>query len=568
MSVRKPPISIEELLEKKREAQEVISKPQFLTKAERQRLALERRSNQVKQIQKPKALNLAGGKNEHVIPPQTSKSKVVKPSVRGSRNFKFEWSDDEDTSNGYRPLILSTTTEKLDPISRLKVENSSHWSKKRLEDMTKRDWRILKEDFSISSKGGNIPNPFRSWDETGVNPLILKAIKRLAYDQPTPIQRASIPIGLTGRDVIGIAETGSGKTLSFLIPILNYIMNVPQLNESNRTDGPYCLVLVPTRELALQIEKEFLKFVSLDLPLRVASLIGGHTLGENINKIAQGVEVIVATPGRLVDCLERSVLVLNQCFFLVMDEADKMINLGFEQQVQQILKSLPPGHSNPFGKQDQRKRTTMMFTATMPPAIESLTKEFLDQPATVMVGDVGDAVDTVVQEVEFIKTEEKRLDRLISVLNTGSFGPPIIVFTNYKKTCELIAERLQAENWRPAVMHGSKSQEQRETAIQQIRDSKCDILVATDVAGRGIDIQDVSLVVNFQMARSIEDYTHRIGRTGRAGKTGTALTFLGDEDNDVLYDLKTMIIKSPVSKCPEELRRSEGAQRKQSNIVS
>jgi len=243
-----------------------------------------------------------------------------------------------------------------------------------------------------------------------------------------------------------------------------------------------------------------------------------------------------------------------------------MIDLGFEEPVNKILESLPVTNLKPdtddaenpvlmsksLGGKD-RYRQTMMYTATMPPAIERIARKYLRRPAIVSIGNVGEAVDTVEQRVEFIQGEDKRKKRLSEILNSGEYAAPVIVFVNIKRNCDTVARDLKHIGWRAATLHGSKSQEQREQALLQLRNKEADVLVATDLAGRGIDVQDVSLVINFNMATNIESYTHRVGRTGRAGKSGVAITFLGNEDSDVMYDLRQMLQKSSISKVPEEV---------------
>jgi ATP-dependent RNA helicase DDX23/PRP28 len=290
----------------------------------------------------------------------------------------------------------------------------------------------------------------------------------------------------------------------------------------------------------------------------------------------EGAEIIIATPGRLVDCIERRVLVLSQCCYVIMDEADRMIDLGFEEPVNKILDALPVSNEKPDSEEaedayamqhrgagaHQRYRQTMMYTATMPAAVERIARKYLRRPAQVTIGNVGEAVETVEQRVEFVAGEDKRKRRLEEILHSGQFKPPIIVFVNVKRNCDAICREVQRMGFSSITLHGSKTQDQREAALASLRNGSTQVLVATDLAGRGIDVPDVSLVVNFNMATNIESYTHRIGRTGRAGKTGVAITFLGNEDNDVLYDLKQMISKSSISKVPEELRRHEAAQQK------
>ncbi|KAM0332164.1 hypothetical protein ACHAQA_002439 [Verticillium albo-atrum] len=448
------------------------------------------------------------------------------------------------------------------------------WTDKTLKEMQPRDWRIFKEDFGIATKGGLIPNPMRNWDESGLPGRLLDIVHRVGYNEPTPIQRAAIPIALQARDLIGVAVTGSGKTASFLLPLLVYISDLPPLGETNKNDGPYGLILAPTRELVQQIESEANKFAT-PLGFRVVSIVGGHSLEEQAFALRNGAEIIVATPGRLVDCIERRLLVLGQCCYVIMDEADRMIDLGFEEPVNKILDALPVTNEKPdtddaenaqlmkryLGGKD-RYRQTMMYTATMPSVVERIAKKYLRRPAIVTIGNIGEAVDTVEQRVEFVSGEDKRKKRLQQILASGDFPAPIIVFVNIKRNCDAVARDVKHMGFSAVTLHGSKTQEQREAALASVRNGQTDVLVATDLAGRGIDVADVSLVVNFNMANSIESYTHRIGRTGRAGKSGVAITFLGPEDSDLMYDMKQILTKSAISKVPEELRRHESAQQK------
>ncbi|KAF9119478.1 DEAD (Asp-Glu-Ala-Asp) box polypeptide 23 [Mortierella sp. 14UC] len=450
-----------------------------------------------------------------------------------------------------------------------------HWTEKPLDQMRERDWRIFKEDFNISCKGGSIPNPIRKWEESTISPRILGVIEKVGYKEPSPIQRQAIPIGLQNRDIIGIAETGSGKTASFLIPMLQFISELPKLNEENMGDGPYALILAPTRELAQQIEQESIKFAG-PMNFHCVSIVGGHSMEEQAFNMRNGAEIVIATPGRLKDCLEKRMLVLNQCTYVVMDEADRMIDMGFETDVNFILDALPLSNLKPdtddaedaskmtmaIGNETHKKyRQTTMFSATMPAAVERLAKRYLRRPAVVTIGTAGQAVETVEQRVEMITDENKKKNRMMDLLKS-SFAPPIIVFVNQKKGCDTLAKMINSSGLRAVTLHGGKSQEQRELSLSQLKNGKADVLVATDVAGRGIDVQNVSLVINFDMAKNIEDYTHRIGRTGRAGRSGVAVTFLSSYDTDVYYDLKQMLTKSTLATVPAELRNHEAAMTK------
>ena len=553
------------------------------------------------------------------------------------KKFNFEWNTEEDTSPDYNPLYQARAEanfygrgrlggfsddladgvarkyaraleerdlesgsaraqEMLEMERRRKEEGGrasldKHWSEKKLDHMRERDWRIFKEDFNISTKGGAIPNPMRSWAESGLPKRLLDVVDQVGYKEPSAVQRAAIPIALQSRDLIGVAVTGSGKTAAFLLPLLVYISELPVLNELTKNDGPYAIILAPTRELAQQIEIEARKFAT-PLGFTCVSIVGGHSLEEQAYNLRDGAEIIIATPGRLVDCIERRVLVLGQCCYVIMDEADRMIDLGFEEPVNKILDALPVANMKPDSEEAEdsmvmsqhlggkdRYRQTMMYTATMPTAVERIARKYLRRPAIVTIGNVGEAVETVEQRVEFVAGEDKRKKRLLEILSSREFVPPIIVFVNIKRNCDAVARDIKHMGFSSVTLHGSKTQEQREAALLSIRNGTTDVLVATDLAGRGIDVVDVSLVVNFNMATNIESYTHRIGRTGRAGKSGVAITFLGNEDADVMsvspsrltvlwltrtcrYDVKQMLMKSSISRVPEELRKHEAAQQK------
>ncbi|KAJ5208658.1 hypothetical protein N7449_003037 [Penicillium cf. viridicatum] len=559
-------------------------------------------------------------KHRYMGADQTSNFSAKKKRKRtADRKFNFEWNTEEDTSGDYNPLYQkrqeanffgrgrlagfgddvaddvarkyaealatrdqeagSARAQKMLDMERQRRDGSSrtqldkHWSEKDLNHMRERDWRIFKEDFNIATKGGSVPNPMRSWEESLLPKRLLELIDRVGYKDPTAIQRAAIPIAMQSRDLIGVAVTGSGKTAAFLLPLLVYISALPRLdeNEWRKNDGPYAIVLAPTRELAQQIEIEAKKFTQ-PLGFNVVSIVGGHSLEEQAFSLRDGAEIIIATPGRLVDCIERRMLVLSQCCYVIMDEADRMIDLGFEEPVNKILDALPVTNEKPDTEEAENStamsqhqyRQTMMYTATMPAAVERIARKYLRRPAIITIGGVGEAVDTVEQRVEMISGEDKRKKRLGEILSSGEFRAPIIVFVNIKRNCDAIAREIKSMGFSSVTLHGSKTQDQREAALASVRNGSTEVLVATDLAGRGIDVPDVSLVVNFNMATSIESYTHRVGRTGRAGKSGVAITFLGSEDSDVMYDLKQMLIKSPISRVPEELRKHEAAQSKPS----
>jgi ATP-dependent RNA helicase DDX23/PRP28 len=348
--------------------------------------------------------------------------------------------------------------------------------------------------------------------------------------------------------------------------MLDYISHLPPLNDDTRHLGPYALIMAPTRELAQQIEVETVKFAS-KLGYTVVSIVGGKDVEQQRFALRDGAEIIVATPGRLKDMIQSSMIVMSQCQYVVLDEADRMVDLGFEIDLNIILDSMPSTLIKSDGAEAITEsssgpaisRVTTLFSATMPPAVQRLSMKYLHKPATVTIGTAGEVTDTVEQRVEFVHGDEKKKQRLQDILRNGGFAPPIIVFVNQKKTAEMVGKYVQQAGRSVITLHSDKNQEQREESLQSLRDGYSEVLVATDVAGRGIDVPDVSLVINWQMSDTIEKYTHRAGRTGRAGKLGTVITFLSNDDEEVMFDLKKEIEKSKISKMNPELARHEAA---------
>lgn len=453
----------------------------------------------------------------------------------------------------------------------------AHWSDKKLDDMTERDWRIFKEDFQIAVKGGRCPKPIRSWAESGLPPQLLKAIAEAGYEKPSAIQMQSIPIGLINRDMIGLAETGSGKTAAFVLPMLSYIMNhCPELTPEIAEEGPFALIMAPTRELVQQIEGETKKF-SRHLGYKVFSIVGGVNIEEQGYALRMGAHIIIATPGRLNDCLDNGYMVLNQCNYIVLDEADRMIDLGFAPQIQSVLDAMSSTNMRPEDEEDEEApekqdaeeaadkplyRQTFLFSATMPPAVEKLAKKYCRVPAIIQIGETGRVVDRIEQVVKVV-SEGAKPRELESVMQ--DLEPPIIVFVNTRAHCDSVSKKIDEIGFNSTILHGGKLQDQRENSINGFREGRYDVLVATNVAGRGIDIPDVQAVVNYDVPKNIQDYTHRIGRTGRAGKRGLAVSLLTMEDTDIMYDLKQMLT-STNSIVPRELEHAEAARVKPGEI--
>jgi len=385
-----------------------------------------------------------------------------------------------------------------------------HYTDKAMEEMTDRDWRIFREDYEIQTKGnmrhpgtGKRILPFRFWHESGLPESVLASIRKARYDKPTGVQMQCIPLGLACKDVVGIAKTGSGKTCAFVMPMLVYILKQPPITPETAGDGPLALIMAPTRELVQQIEDETRKFAA-ELHIRVYSVVGGLSIEEQSFIQSQGVEVMVATPGRLNDALDRRYMVLNQCNYVVLDEADRMIDMGFEPQVKAVLDAMPLSNLKPENEEalidldgEVKYRQTYMFSATMPPVIEKIARTYLRNPAYVYIGDQSSSKENITQHIVMLKENQKK-DKLMDLLTNGP-PPPIIIFCNVKKGCDILSKSLDKQGFPTATIHSGKDQGTRELAIEGFKSGEKEILVATDIAGRGIDVEGVEHVIKYDM---------------------------------------------------------------------
>jgi ATP-dependent RNA helicase RhlE len=351
---------------------------------------------------------------------------------------------------------------------------------------------------------------------------ILEAVAAEGYTIPTPIQSQAIPQVLHGRDLCGIAQTGTGKTAAFALPILQRLFGAP----ARRTAGSCrALVLSPTRELASQIAESFRTY-GRELPLSTAVVFGGVPIGAQQRRLASGVDILVATPGRLLDLIDRESLTLSRVQILVLDEADRMLDLGFIHALRRIVKLLP------------RQRQTLLFSATMPRTIASLAEEYLDDPIEVAVTPAATTVELVDQGVLFVSSDRKR-EALATLLGDPAFER-VLVFTRTKHGADRVVRHLSAAGIEAIAIHGNKSQPQRERALAGFRAGGSRVLVATDIAARGIDVEGVSHVINFELPNVPEDYVHRIGRTARAGAAGVAISLCSDEERGYLRDIEKL----------------------------
>jgi ATP-dependent RNA helicase DDX23/PRP28 len=508
----------------------------------------------------------------------------------------FDWDPSDDTSSAAPAPLLAA------PRARARARAAAdealgaardgpderHWTKSALSEMTSRDWRIMREDFDIRISGGRAPNPLRRWDESPLSPEILAALADMGFDKPSPIQRQAIPAGLEWRDIIGIAETGSGKTAAFVIPMLEYIAACPDtMREAAPRDGPLALIMAPTRELALQIGREAQRLAARRLPpVRVVTVVGGQDIGRQGQAVREGCDIVVGTPGRIIDCLDNRYMVLNQCFYVVLDEADRMVDMGFELQLQAVMGQITtalkdadearaeaqaraaavrtrsalgsaleqnpatrsaeptadgPGQAGSCALDRGRMvRVTSMYSATMPRELERLAQTYMRAPLTISIGDDKSRLNRrIEQRVVMCSAGARAKSReLRQALEDAPRGAGCMIFCNKRKTADAVVRDIRGQGHRCAVLHGGRSQDQREASLADLRAGRLRFLVATDVAGRGIDVKNVAMVINYDMPDDVQKYVHRIGRTGRAGRTGTAVTLLTEEDYGVFWGLK------------------------------
>jgi ATP-dependent RNA helicase RhlE len=362
-----------------------------------------------------------------------------------------------------------------------------------------------------------------SFSALGLDPKILQAVKEAGYTEPTPVQMAAIPPILAGHDLIGIAQTGTGKTAAFTLPMLTKLAAVIA---DGRQRGTRALVLAPTRELVLQIE-ENVKAYGKHLPLRVATVFGGVGEHPQINALRAGTHLIIACPGRLMDLMQRRYADFSQLQYLVLDEADRMLDMGFLPSIRQIVRSLP------------QKRQTLLFSATLSKEIETLTHEFQRAPKLVQIGRRANPAETVTQLVyEVPKSLKPAL--LLHLLKDPAMNM-VLVFSRMKHAADRVARNLEQAGIRTATLHSNRSQNQRLKALKDFKDGVVRVLVATDIAARGIDVDGISHVVNYDFPMHSEDYVHRIGRTGRAHAVGDAISFVTHEDQGELRALERFI---------------------------
>ena len=360
--------------------------------------------------------------------------------------------------------------------------------------------------------------PQTTFDQLGLAPQVLQAVRDAGYTQPTPIQQQAIPLVLKGRDVMGLAQTGTGKTAAFTLPIITRLLGGPRRTR--------VLILTPTRELAAQVEESFEKY-SKHARIDVVPVFGGVSYEPQTKALHRGVDVVVATPGRLLDHMERQNVVFDDLEVLVLDEADRMLDMGFAPQINRIVDQIP------------RYRQTLLFSATMPPEVEALARKYLRKPVVVQVGRRSSAANTVTHAVYTVPHSRKAA--LLAELLRREELDSVLVFCRTKHGADRVVRELERARISATAMHANKTQAQRTRALEDFREGKIRVLVATDIAQRGLDISGISHVINYDVPQQAEDYVHRIGRTGRAAQTGDAFTFMAPDEIAMVRTIERLL---------------------------
>ena len=448
-------------------------------------------------------------------------------------------SDYGDLENGEDPLeeedddefmkrVKKTKAEKLSIVDHSKIDynpfrKNFYIEVKEISRMTPEEVVACRKELELKLHGKDVPKPIKTWHQTGLTSKILETIKKLNYEKPMTIQAQALPIIMSGRDCIGIAKTGSGKTLAFVLPMLRHIKDQPPVEAG---EGPIGLVMAPTRELVQQIHSDIKKFAKA-LSIRCVPVYGGSGVAQQISELKRGTEIVVCTPGRMIDILCTSggkITNLRRVTYLVMDEADRMFDMGFEPQITRIVQNIRPD------------RQTVLFSATFPRQVETLARKVLNKPVEIQVGGRSVVNKDITQLVE-LRTEDQRWLRLLELLGEWYQKGKILIFVQSQDKCDSLFRNLLKFGYPCLSLHGAKDQTDRESTISDFKTNVCNLMIATSVAARGLDVKDLELVINYDAPNHYEDYVHRVGRTGRAGRKGCAITFISEDDARYAPDL-------------------------------
>ncbi|XP_002517695.2 LOW QUALITY PROTEIN: DEAD-box ATP-dependent RNA helicase 35 [Ricinus communis] len=427
-----------------------------------------------------------------------------------------------------------------------------------IRKMSQKQCDSIRKKWHIKADGDDIPPPVKNFQDMRFPEPILKTLKAKGIVQPTPIQIQGLPVILSGRDMIGIAFTGSGKTLAFVLPMITIAFQEEIMMPIAPREGPFGLIICPSRELARQtyevVEQFLIPTRRAGYPeLRALLCVGGVDMRSQLEVVKKGVHIVVATPGRLKDMLAKKKMNLDNCRYLTLDEADRLVDLGFEDDIREIFSYF------------KAQRQTLLFSATMPTKVQNFAKSALVKPVIVNVSRAGAANLDVIQEIEYVKQEDKTAYLLKCLEKTP---PQVLIFCESKADVDKIHEYLLLKGVEVVAIHGGKDQEEREYAISSFKSGKKDVLIATDVVSKGLDFPDIQHVINYDMPAEIENYVHRIGRTGRCGKTGIATTFINKNQSETtLLDLKHLLQEAK-QKIPPVLVEVRGSEMENEGISS
>nr|ALF95045.1 RNA helicase p68a isoform l [Cynoglossus semilaevis] len=395
----------------------------------------------------------------------------------------------------------------------------------------------------VTVKGRDCPTPMVKFHEASFPSYVMDVILKQNWTEPTPIQSQGWPVALSGKDMVGIAQTGSGKTLAYLLPAIVHIQHQPFLEHG---DGPICLVLAPTRELAQQVQQVAAEYGRASR-LKSTCIYGGAPKGPQIRDLERGVEICIATPGRLIDYLECGKTNLRRCTYLVLDEADRMLDMGFEPQIRKIVEQIRPD------------RQTLMWSATWPKEVRQLAEDFLKDYVQINIGALQLSANHNILQIVDVCNDMEKEDKLIRLLEEimSEKENKTIIFVETKRRCDELTRRMRRDGWPAMGIHGDKSQQERDWVLNEFRYGKAPILIATDVASRGLDVEDVKFVINYDYPNSSEDYIHRIGRTARSQKTGTAYAFFTPNNMKQASDLISVLREANQAINPKLIQMAE-----------
>ncbi|KAL3840111.1 hypothetical protein ACJIZ3_024702 [Penstemon smallii] len=435
--------------------------------------------------------------------------------------------EDEDDAE-FMKRVKKTKVEKLSIVDHSKIEyptfrKNFHIEVKETSRMTTEEVAAYRKELELKIHGKDVPKPVKAWHQIGLSTKVLDTIKKLNFEKPMPIQAQALPIIMSGRDCIGIAKTGSGKTLAFVLPMLRHIKDQPPLVSG---DGPIGLIMAPTRELVQQIHSDIKKFAKV-MGLTCVPVYGGSGVAQQISDLKRGAEIVVCTPGRMIDILCTSggkITNLRRVTYLVMDEADRMFDMGFEPQITRIVQNTRPD------------RQTVLFSATFPRQVEILARKVLNKPVEIQVGGRSVVNKDITQLVE-VRPESDRFLRLLELLGEWYDKGKVLIFVHSQEKCDALFKDLIKSGYPCLSLHGAKDQTDRESTLADFKSDVCNLMVATSIAARGLDVKELELVLNYDVPNHYEDYVHRVGRTGRAGRKGCAITFISEEDARYAPDL-------------------------------